>query len=323
VQEIIINASIAQRMWALENNVWLAPTVISSSISDYWMRNIRLGIDMYSGNHFFGSMSGSLQKIALAQIKQFKPDVIFDADLMAFSKHIKKELRSHCKLLIGESGYALPKRIDLSAYDILLSCDPAYVEVFKASGLNAYYWPHAFEDSVLDEIDISSIKKTRGIVFTGSVGRYHKLRREIILEASKQLPIEVFGKFDDAPSNLNVKPAVFGDEMLKILASAQISFNSHYDIAERYAANMRLFEATGVGSCLLTDWKENLHELFALDREVISYKNVKECIEKAKWLISNPKQCSEIAKAGQSRTLKDHTLKTRMDELNNIIRKHL
>jgi len=50
--------------------------------------------------------------------------------------------------------------------------------------------------------------------------------------------------------------------MYKALSRAKIGFNIHADIASDYAANMRMFEVTGVGSCLITDWKPNLHELF-------------------------------------------------------------
>jgi spore maturation protein CgeB len=323
VQKIVANASSIQRTWARENDMKIAESLIDSIKSDFWERNIRLGIDMYSGVHVVGSMPRVLQHIAIEQVKKFKPDVIFDSDMMIFSKEAKKQLRQLCRVYFGESGYALPTRIDLSAYHFLLSCDPAYVENFKAAGLEAYLWHHGFEHSQLDDLNIAAIPKTRGIVFTGSVGRYHKVRREILIGASKQLPVEIFGKFDNAPSDIVVKPAVFGGEMLKILASAHVTFNSHYDIAERYAGNMRLFEATGVGSCLLTDWKINMPDLFDLDHEVVTYKTIDESIEKAKWLIEHPVECDTIGKAGQNRTLHDHTLQARMDTLDQIIRKRL
>ena len=86
---------------------------------------------------------------------------------------------------------------------------------------------------------------------------------------------------------------------------------------------MRLFEATGVGTCLLTDWKENLSELFEIDREIVTYKSVDECIEKAKWLLEHPQERELIAKAGQARTLKDHTFAQRAVQLDKIIREAL
>jgi spore maturation protein CgeB len=109
--------------------------------------------------------------------------------------------------------------------------------------------------------------------------------------------------------------------MYEIISQSKITLNNHIDDAKNEAANMRLFEATGVGTCLLTDWKENLHELFEPDREVVTYKSVEECIEKVKWLLDHPQEREAIAKAGQARTLKDHTFAQRAIQLDEIIRK--
>jgi len=120
-----------------------------------------------------------------------------------------------------------------------------------------------------------------------------------------------------------VKPPIYGLEMFKALSKAKIGFNSHIDAAGDYAGNMRLFEATGVGSCLLTDWKRNLHELFEADYEVVTYKTVDECVEKTKWLLDNPGKMEIIAKAGQARVLRDHTYYIRALQLDEIIRERL
>jgi spore maturation protein CgeB len=86
---------------------------------------------------------------------------------------------------------------------------------------------------------------------------------------------------------------------------------------------MRLFEATGVGTCLITDWKDNLHDLFEPDREVVTYRSPQECVEKVKWLLEHPQEREAIAQAGQARTLKDHTFDQRAIELDYIIRREL
>jgi spore maturation protein CgeB len=50
---------------------------------------------------------------------------------------------------------------------------------------------------------------------------------------------------------------------------------------------------------------------------------VNECIEKVKWLLEHPQERELIAKAGQARTLKDHTFAQRAVQLDEIIRKAL
>jgi spore maturation protein CgeB len=120
-----------------------------------------------------------------------------------------------------------------------------------------------------------------------------------------------------------IQDPVFGLEMFQVLQNSKVSFNNHIDISPRSASNMRLFEATGVGTCLITDWKENLHTIFDPDIEVVTYKSADECIEKAQWLLANPQKQMEIAIAGQQRTLKEHTFQHRAEKLNELIVKEL
>jgi spore maturation protein CgeB len=86
---------------------------------------------------------------------------------------------------------------------------------------------------------------------------------------------------------------------------------------------MRLFETTGVGTCLVTDWKSNLGELFEPDREVVTYRSAEECVDKVKWLLEHPAEREDIARSGQSRTLKDHSFAQRAVQLDQIIRREL
>lgn len=82
---------------------------------------------------------------------------------------------------------------------------------------------------------------------------------------------------------------------------------------------MRLYEATGMGTCLITDWKENLHTLFEPDKEVVTYHSADELIEKVNYLLENDDERVKIAKAGQKRTLKEHTYQSRIKELLEIL----
>lgn len=122
----------------------------------------------------------------------------------------------------------------------------------------------------------------------------------------------------DLLKNLN-KSNLYGLDMLQKLSEYTVGFNIHAQVAGDYAANVRMFEVTGVGSVLLTDNKKNIKELFETDSEIVTYNNIEECVEKAKWLINNPSKAEEIAKAGQLRTLKDHTVKKRAEQLHNLI----
>lgn len=121
----------------------------------------------------------------------------------------------------------------------------------------------------------------------------------------------------------SVKPPVFGLDMYKVLSKSKLCFNIHGDIAKKCAGNVRLFEATGIGTCLVTDWKENMANLFELDKEVVTYKSVDECIDKVKWLLANLAEAEKIAKAGKERTLRDHTIENRVKIIDSALRKGL
>ena len=131
-----------------------------------------------------------------------------------------------------------------------------------------------------------------------------------------------FRNYSDLLIKANWGP-VFGLEMYQLLSMSGIVLNIHGEVAGNYAGNMRLFEATGVGSCLLTDNKSNLIELFDPAGEVVAYDNIGDCIRKAKWLLENREKRKEIALAGQKRTLNSHRVEDRCRQIIEIIKNEL
>jgi spore maturation protein CgeB len=82
---------------------------------------------------------------------------------------------------------------------------------------------------------------------------------------------------------------------------------------------MKMFEISESGSCLVTDWKENISDLFAEDIEVVTYKSIEECVEKVKWLLDNPKKRDEISHAAQKRIENQRRFDQRAAQMHNII----
>jgi spore maturation protein CgeB len=119
------------------------------------------------------------------------------------------------------------------------------------------------------------------------------------------------------------RPGLFGLDMYRLLADSKITFNRHSAPAAGTVDNIRLFQATGVGACLLTDYGSNLHQLFEADREVVAYRSPEECIEKARYLLDHEQERQAIALAGQKRTLKDHTALIRGRQIDSILQNAL
>lgn len=152
---------------------------------------------------------------------------------------------------------------------------------------------------------------------------YQYLRKFFSFLKSENMQAFPMSIIDDYNALCSIcKTPVYGIEMFKTMSKAKICFNNHIDAAGEYAGNMRLFEATGVGTCLLTDHKKNISEIFEADREIVTYKNVDECIEKTLWLLNHDREREEIALSGQKRVLKEHTYYNRAQQLNDIILKN-
>ena len=111
--------------------------------------------------------------------------------------------------------------------------------------------------------------------------------------------------------------------MYRALVRSRITVNRHIDVAENYANNMRLYEATGVGAMLITDRKDNLSELFDIGREVEVYSSPEEAAELINYYMAHPLEAGVVARAGQDRTLKEHTYQQRMVELVSILERYL
>lgn len=153
-----------------------------------------------------------------------------------------------------------------------------------------------------------------------------------LLEISKKLRLEkltdrisVFGYGRSYIKGYSAKllesnnPPRYGIDMYNLFNMSKIVLNIHIGIAGEYAGNMRLFEVTGIGSCLLTDNKRNMSELFDVDKEVVVYDSPEDCINKIKWLLDNEEERIRIARAGQKKTLESHTVEARCKSIIDII----
>ena len=115
--------------------------------------------------------------------------------------------------------------------------------------------------------------------------------------------------------------AVHGVEMFDILSRSRITFNRHvgFMLQASCVGNMRMFEATGVGACLVNESGVNMRVLFEEDTEIVTYDSPEEAAEKVKYLVDHPDECRAIAEAGRARTLRDHTTAKRCAEIHEVL----
>jgi spore maturation protein CgeB len=78
-----------------------------------------------------------------------------------------------------------------------------------------------------------------------------------------------------------------------------------------------------MGALLMTDWKENLHEMFTPGTEVVAYRSADECLELIQYYLDHTHEREAIARAGQEHTLRAHTYYQRSQELVEIVGRYL
>ncbi len=317
-KDLLVNCVYLQKRWAKENNLNFP--------------NLRLKIPhkFYKIPIFSKSFSilPDLYNIAKLQIEYFKPDILYCQDLSFFAGSFLKEIKenTNIKLIVGQIACPLPPLSFLKPFDLILTSFPHFVEKFNQKGIKSHYLKIGFDHRNLSKIN--NVKRDINFSFVGGISKHHKSALQTLnyLVLNQNLQVYGYGANKLPFYSLMRKKHCgekWGLDMYDILSRTKISFNRHIDISLNNANNMRLYEATGMGSLLLTDHKENLNKLFEIDKEIVTYSSKEEASEKVKYLIENPIKASEIALSGQKRTLKDHTYEIRMRELLEILKKYI
>jgi len=315
-QDLVVNCVPLQEVWARANNVPLSQLALK--VPHRLFRVPMLG-------KFLADLPG-LMDVAIAQIKASKPDVLYCQDLSFFPGEVLRELKQYVRLIVGQIACPLPPESFLKGYDLILTSFPHFVDRLRALGVGSEYFRIGFDDRVLSLL--GQVEKDTDFSFVGGISRHHGSAIPLLEYLADQTNIRVFGYgADSLPSSSPIRQRhggeVWGLDMYRALARSRITLNRHINVAENNANNMRLYEATGVGAMLLTDRKDNLHELFDIGREVVAYSSKEEAAELVRYYLAHPEEMARIAQAGQARTLREHTYTQRMQELVSILKRHL
>lgn len=315
-EDLIVNCVPLQQTWAESQGVPFSPLAIKLP-----HRLFRLPV---IGKRL-AALPGLLE-IAIAQVKSARPDVLYCQDLSFFPGEVLLDLKKYVRLIVGQIACPLPPDSFLKGYDVILTSFPHFVPRFRAMGIASDYFRIGFDTRVLDVI--GKVEKDVPVSFVGGISRHHGKALPLFEYLSENTPIQFFGygaKTLPASSPIRKRHngEVWGPDMYRALARSNMTLNRHINVAENNANNMRLYEATGVGSMLITDIKDNLGELFEVGREVVAYSSPQEASEIIRYYIDHPAEAQAIAAAGQARTLREHTYRHRMEELVPLLEGYL
>ncbi len=267
-----------------------------------------------------------LYPVLRAQIQEFQPDVIHFHDPARVDPSFLREIRPEVRLITGQIASPVPARADFSQFDLMLTSFPHFVARFVEQGLASRYFQLGFEPKLLSRL--TEHKPGYSVVFVGGLSGSHAGRTQLLEQIAHSQPLSLWGyglesMGANSPLRSRHRGQAWALDMYSILSSAKIALNHHIDVAENYANNMRLYEATGVGTLLLTDQKENLSDIFVPGQEVVAYSSPEECVELIQYYLTHEDERLAIAQAGQQRTLAEHTYQHRMQEYLDIIADYL
>jgi hypothetical protein len=321
VQDVVVNAPAARHAWAKERGVTNATT--------------------------------TPEDFAERLVAEFRPDIWFCHTHEFTPEFMKRILRRYkgIRLVIGYDGV---RKHDVNFFrecHLVLTCLEETADFYAAAGLDSFLFRHSFDDRILAFLKPSA--STYDVSFVGGVQLSrlgHNLRIDVLRRVAACLPLELF--LSDRPSVQSAllvatgylrrgqalrlgshlrrfvalrmlarssRQGVFGIAMYEALARSRTTLNIHIDVAGREAANIRLFEATGVGTCLVTDWKDTLPKLFRPEDEVVTFRTADEAVDKLRYLLAHEATRASIARRGQARTLTTHRLQDRLRELLPIL----
>lgn len=314
--DIYVNNEYMQKTWAREHRFRFS--------EDWrWEFRLRRGVVPWISR----IKESWLYNILAEQIRYYKPDVLFNQAMNTISSCFLQENKPHVRLLIGHHAASpLPKGVDFRCHDLVISSFPPTVEQFRNKGIPAELHRLGFGPEWLS--CMGGEERPFDITFIGSFHPIHSSRVAWLEALCSRFPqVKVWTEAVDhlAPdSSIRncYQGQAWGWEMYTIFSRSRITLNHHGDILP-CANNIRLYEATGMGTLLITDWKENLHEMFEPGKEVVAYRSSDECVELIQYYLDHENEREAIARAGQKRTMREHTYYQRSKELVDIVERYL
>lgn len=281
-------------------------------------------------NRFQYSENNWSKEIAIEQIKKISPDVFYIGSMFEFYGNFLETIKPYCKKIFGWIACPVPQDVKLNQLDLILTSVPEMVNDFKKIGINSELLPAAFDADVLNSLS-QNIEQDIDFSFIGGIGSAHTKRIELLSNLAKHTPIQLFGygyyngpswklklKKIFSPNTLEARyiSEVWGLEMYRTLQRSKITFNAHIDMALGNRVNMRMYEATGTGTLLLTDKSDKSEvEYFVDGREVVYYSSTDDAIEKVQYYLAHEKERKEIAIAGQKKTIEKYNFEINMKQM--------
>lgn len=253
-------------------------------------------------------------------LDNLRPDLMYVLD----TNYIPVDVLDYAKKLgctvIGQISSPPPGIWVLRKYQRVFSAMTSLVVSLAEKGVVVEHLKLAFNPKYLGHSK-EWPEREFSTVFVGSLGRHHAHTYDLLSAAKLVDPnLRIYapnpdhGKLRDLGLDENYFGTAFGKEMYRVLGNSKIVLNRHALFAKGMAANLRLYEGTGVGAAVVTEASTELGEIFG-DKEILTYSNLSELTKVIRWGLENDVSLSEVASAGQQKALAEHTILKRAQQI--------
>ncbi|MCB5184895.1 glycosyltransferase [Methylobacillus gramineus] len=222
-----------------------------------------------------------------------------------------------CNLFSKRREFIFFLETELPVYDKVFSFSRVMTDFFiETRQLKAVYHPYGAKAINIPPVSTDQ----KDVLFVGSAD----LRRIFLLESIKE-NVSIYGsrwERNDALMSQRLKAcitdkSVWGAELHQLFADSKIVLN--ITRSQFYGAgtgiNLRIFEALAAGTFLLTDYCDEVAELFKVGKELETFKSAAELQEKVDYYLKNPEQRLAIARQGQQAFQQRFTWRTRVQAM--------
>jgi len=174
-------------------------------------------------------------------------------------------------------------------------------------------WPK-MPQPVLDLLDKGPVPDTMGTdYYYGTAVMSRKLaqieRIEVLNHLSKKYEVDIFTNSDTSKlENVNcLGGAEYYTMSPRVFNQTKINLNMTLPSIET-GVPWRVFDIMAAGGFVLSNYQEEIEDLFEIGKEIEVFRNLEELEEKVEYYLSHDKQREEIALNGKEKVYKDYNL---------------
>lgn len=179
-----------------------------------------------------------------------------------------------------------------------LTSAPECVTWYKKEGCPASFFPEASDPNIFHPFP--ELPKIYDVCF---VGAKYGIREKIVLALEEAgISVAKYGQgWGRGRISVDAVPRLFAQSKI-VLGVGTIGHCKNF-----YALKMRDFDGPMSGSFYLTHANPDLDMVYNVGKEIVTYKDVEDCLYKTKYYLENEREREQIAIAGYERAYQEHT----------------